>query len=414
VTKSIFVGARLIVVNELLSLIPYKLIFAAYSFLPPLLVLSMGKGAVEVGLVSSIHLMGLFFGPLVWSKFAPVTNRKYLVILGYLGLFSGLSLLMIPGMIYPAVFVLAFFPQASYFAVLAELKRRKGSLGVALGRLEQISGAAWALGLVLGFFGVELLTLRQLILLLASLTLLSLPLVTIAVRSSVGGAVVNGLKEFERFGMWVLHTGGLQKVAVPKLKVDRRALSLYLFGAVFALSSGLTFPQMPTFLKQVFNAPNLIYLCYFIDASTSAALNRLAGKARHRAYLYGYPFRILAYFALLASARLHDFPLLLLFYFLEGLAWGFIMIFFEYSGLKLGEEIYGTQLSLRLLVYSITSAVSGFVVNNVGFMSSFVAGLLLFASTFLFYRHFRKEVKNGEATESRTIPQLPAELGTEA
>ena len=93
----------------------------AYSFLPPLLVLALGKGAIEVGIVSSIHLFGLFLGPLIWSKFAPVTNRKYLVILGYLGMLFGLLMLSNTNFIYPAVFIMAFFPQASYFAVIAEV-----------------------------------------------------------------------------------------------------------------------------------------------------------------------------------------------------------------------------------------------------------------------------------------------------
>jgi MFS family permease len=404
--KAYLSGFRLIVVDDLLCLIPYKLIFAAYSFLPPLMILSMGKGAVEVGLVSAVHLLGLFFGPLVWSKFAPVANRKYMVIFGYLGLFSGLLLLANPSLIYLAVFILAFFPPAAYFAVLAEVKRKKGSLGAALGKLEQLSGVAWALGLLLGFFGIQMLSLSQLSLLLASLTLISLPLVALAVGSSMSGAFVNGFKELGNLRMWVISTGGITKVAVPKLKVARKALSLYFFGAIFALSSGLTFPQMPTFLKQVFNAPSLIYLCYFVDAAAAAALYGIAGRARHKAYLYGYFLRILAYVALLASTHFSNLPLLLLFYLVEGLAWGYIMMFFEYSGLKLGEEIYGTQLSIRLLLYSITSAASGFIVETVGFMTSFVAGLALFVSTILFYNHFRKEIekeKNG-ATQSGSLP----------
>ena len=379
--------------NELLSIIPYKLIVAAYNFLPPLIVLAMGQGAVGVGIVSAVHMFGLFFGPLLWTKFASRTNRKYLVMLGYLGLFFGLLMLTRPSLLYLGVFVTAFFPQASYFAALAEVKRKKGSLGKSLGRLEQLSGIAWAVGLLVGFVGVSFLTIQQFIYLLAGMALIALPVVTMAVGSSMTNAFVNGFKELGKFNMWVISSLGVTQVAVPQFKRDRRALSLYLFALVFAVSSGFTFPQMATFLERLFSAPNLIYLCYFIDACASTALFGLAGKARHRAYLFGYPLRILAYVALLASTYFINLPLFLLFYLVEGLAWGFIMIFFEYSGLKLGEEVYGTQLSLRLFTYSVTSAFSGFIIDNFGFMFSFVVGLLLFCSTWFFYGWFKKEIE---------------------
>lgn len=391
--------------NELLCLIPYKLVMAAYSFLPPLLVLSMGQGAVGVGIVSAVHMLGLFFGPLLWTKFASRTNRKYLVMLGYLGLFFGLLMLTNPRFLYPAVFITAFFPQASYFAVIAEIKRKKGSLGKELGKLEQLSGIAWAVGLLLGFAGVSLLEMPQLLLLLAGLALISLPVVTLAIGSSMTSAFVNGFKELGKFNMWVISSLGVTRVAVPQFKADRKAFSLYIFAVVFAVSSGLTFPQMATFLEDFFDAPTLIYLCYFIDACASTALFGIAGRTRHRAYAFGYPLRLLAYTALLASTFLRNLPLFLLFYLIEGLAWGFIMIFFQYSALKISEEVYGTQLSLRLFVYSITSAASGFIIENVGFATSFVAGLLLFGSTGLLYNKFKKEIEVGSKAANQPSPQ---------
>jgi hypothetical protein len=396
-------------VNELLSLIPYKLIVAAYNFLPPLIVLSRGEGAVGVGIVSAVYMFGLFFGPLLWTKFASHANRKYLVMVGYIGLLLGLLMLTLPSMLYPGVFVTAFFPQASYFAVLAEVKRKKGSLGESLGKLEQLSGIAWAVGLLIGFAGVSFLTIPQFIILLAAMTLVSLPLVTMAVGSSMTSAFVNGFKELGKFNMWVLSSLGVTRVAVPQFKRDRRALSLYLFAIVFAVSSGFTFPQMATFLEDFFAAPNLIYLCYFIDACASTALFSVAGRARHRAYQFGYPLRILAYVALLASTYFVNLPLFLLFYLVEGLAWGFIMIFFEYSGLKLGEGVYGTQLSLRLFTYSVTSALSGFIIDSFGFLVPFVAGLLLFCSTWLFYGWFKKEIEGASQSGGQPIPRTSSE-----
>ena len=159
--------------NEVLGLIPHKLIFAAYHYLPALIVLSLGGDSVAVGLINALYYTGLFFAPLVWSRFSKKANHKHMITFGYILMALFLIVLSNPSWIYIATFSLAFFPQAIYFGVISEVKKRKGSLGENLGKLEQTAGIAWAIGLLLSFVAVQFIGLPQFALLLAALSALS-------------------------------------------------------------------------------------------------------------------------------------------------------------------------------------------------------------------------------------------------
>ncbi|MBR9689733.1 MAG: MFS transporter [Candidatus Altiarchaeota archaeon] len=380
--------------NELIMMMPYKVILAAYSSLPALILLSMGKGAIEIGILNSISLFGLLFGPILWSRFARVTNRKYLVAMGYLWIIVGLFMLTHTALIYPAVFVLAFFPQAVYFVAMAEIRRKEGSLGEALGNLEQTVGLAWAVGLLLGFVGVNILSLDQFTIVLASLATLSIPIVTRVIgEANIAKTVQDGIEELKEFEVWLFSTIGKIKIRAPQIKLEPRAFSLYLFGIVFSLSSGIIFPQLTTLLKFEFNAVKLIYMCLLIDALSSSAFFRIAGSLRHRGYIFGYILRLCAYSILLLSIMWGNMLLFLSFYLINGISWGFIMMFFEYSGLKIGEEVFGTFLFFRVLSFAIASAFSGILINSLGFFDSFLIAAILFSTTIFLYTEFESKSK---------------------
>lgn len=380
--------------NELLAILPYKFILAASSYLPALIVLSLGQGSIAVGFITSVSVLGTLFGPVVWSRFALITNRKYMVAMAYLGLVFGLFLLMSPKWIYLAVFILSLFPQAAYFVALAEIRRKKGSLGESLGRLEEAVGIVWALGLALGFLGTEILGLDQFAVLLAGIGMLSIPIVTRAIGEfSVSRTVMDGLDELKKLEIWAIGAFGKLKIKHPQIHFKKEALSLYIFGIIYSFASGIIYTQLPTLLDMEFGAARMVYICVFIDALASAAIFRMAGLLRDRSYIYGYITRTIGYSILIAAIGLKNMFGVLLFYFMSGVSWGFIMMFFEYSGLKLGEKVFGTFLFFRLVSYALASGISGFMIDTLGFFNSFTIGFVIFLLTFFFYTGFEKEKK---------------------
>jgi MFS family permease len=384
-----------------MALVPYKLLFGVYNFLPPLLVLEAGGGPVGVGLVGALHLIGLLFGPLVWSRFCHVTSRRNVVVLGYLGLVAGLLLLTHPGLMYAAVFTMAFFPQAIYFAVMAELKQREGSLSHSIGRIGQVSQLAWAVGLLCGFAFTQFLTLQQTVWALLGMAVFLVPVVARAVGEESVNVFINGFEELRNLRMWAMSQVGALNVTAPRLKADARAYWFYLMGVVFSLASGITFSQISTFLETEFSASRLVYICFFIDAVCSAATYRAGSERRWASFKAGYPLRIVAFLVLMASARLHNLLLFLSFFVLSGTSWGFIMMFFEYAGLKLGKDVLGTVLSLRMLAYSLASAASGFMIERYGFNFVFSLGFLVFTLTALSHTRFEHERLEVEARPAR-------------
>ncbi|MBR9681033.1 MAG: MFS transporter [Candidatus Altiarchaeota archaeon] len=391
--------------NELLAILPYKFILAAYSYLPALIVLSLGHGEIAVGFITSVSLIATLFGPVVWSRFSLVTNRKYLIALAYLGMVVGLLLITQIEWIYASVFILSLFPQAAYFVGIAEIRAREGHLGEALGDLEEAIGIVWAVGLLAGFIGSQLLSLDQFAILLASMGILSIPIVTRTIQeTSVVKTIQDGVEELRQLELWLVGVFGKIKIKYPSFHMNKDALSLYIFGIIFSFSSGFVFPQLPTLLDQSFGAAKLIYLCVFIEALTSAATFRLGGLLRDKSYIFGYFTRIISYSLLLTAVYMNSMLGLLLFYFVNGISWGFIMMFFEYSGLKLGEKVFGTFLSLRILAFVIASGMSGFMIRDLGFFQSFSIAFGIFLTTFLFYIKFERE--KTKVSQEHTVPGI--------
>ena len=69
------------------------------------------------------------------------------------------------------------------------------------------------------------------------------------------------------------------------------------------------------------------------------------------------------------------------------------MMFFEYTSLKIGEEMFGNAASLRLLIIAAFSAISGYLIRDFGFIRTFSIGILINATTILLYKKFRSPPK---------------------
>lgn len=377
--------------NELLGLVPYKFLAAAYSFLPSLIVLAYGGGAVGVGLVGAVTQLGFFLAPLFWSKFAMKTSHRRLMAFGYLSMVLGFILLSWPELVYIAAFFLAFFPTSIYFAAMSEVKRRKGDLGETLGKLEQLSGLAWAFGYFAGFLAIQMILPNAFAIILAGLALSSLPLVSVAIEDSgVAGVLRDGIKELKEFEIWFVSQLGKLKVSKFYFKADTKAKYLYLFGILFSISSALTFAQIPTLFELSFSAGSFVYIAFFIESLASSAFYFIAGKLKESSYVFGYVIRFVAFMALFIALVRHSMLWLLLFFLLIGFSWSFIMMFFEYVGLKMGEEIFGTLIAMRVLAVAVGSAFSGFLVNTVGFMNMFILALIVFVPTIVLYLDFER------------------------
>lgn len=377
--------------NELLGLIPYKFLMAAYTFLPALIVLSFGGGAVEVGLIGAVGQFGLFLAPLFWSRFSTVTSHRRLMAFGYLSMFFGFLILSTHKLIYFAVFFIAFFPTSIYFAAMSEAKRRKGDLGEILGKIEQFCGISWAFGYLTAFLVIQMIAPTAFAVILAGLALSSLPLVAIAIEEpNVVGVVKDGVQELKEFEMWLITQLGKFKITKFHFEADIKAIYLYIFGIVFSISSALMYAQMPTLFNSVFNVGSFVYLAFFIESLTSAAFYRIAGSLKDKSFVVGYGVRFFAFIALFFAIVKQSMLSLLIFFFLIGISWSFIMIFFEYVGLKMGEEILGTMLALRVLAIAIGSAFSGFIVDWIGFLNMFILSMIIFIPTIVLYIDFEK------------------------
>ncbi|MBR9679678.1 MAG: MFS transporter [Candidatus Altiarchaeota archaeon] len=361
------------------AIVPYKILLAAFSFLPALLVLELGGDAVSVGFVSAVQLTGMLFGPLFWSKLSLRIDRRHLVALGYLAFFVGLLLLSRPGWIYPAVFIIEFFSASIFYALLSELKHNSKNISKGIGKFEQIGELAWAAGLLLGFVAVQFLSLQEFTLALALLVIAAFPFISKSIDGKGAGSVIKqGVKGFGEISIWV--KGGLEqfKLSYQKPSISSDHLPFYLIGIFYSIVSGTIMSQIPTLLVEVFSAGELLYLLSFAGVLFTASFCKPASTLKTKSFGVGYILKLITFSILILSAKTSNFLLLLLFFAFNGTSWAFIKIFFEYFGLKLGEEVLGNFMFFRLLAYTVGSAASGFIVRSFGFSNTF-----LFATLFL-------------------------------
>ncbi len=372
--------------EEILSMLPYKFIFAGYNYLPALLILSFGGDSVSVGIINSIYYFGLFLAPLLWSRFSKKANHKSMITLGYATMAIGLIMISHSSLIYLATFILAFFPQSIYFGALSELKKKKGSLSEKLGRLEQTSGLAWAFGLIVSFFMVQFFSLSEFSLILALLSILSFPFISFIFHDfgflKMASRSIHGLREFQTWLFSKSHGALISNIKEVKL--------IYLLICVYSISSGIIILQLPTLITNIFGAGSLVYICSFVGSIASASLFKVAGRLKYSSYKIGYVLKMLGFGLLLSSIYFESLILLLLFYLVNGFSWSFIMMFFEYASLKVGEEVFGTAIALRLLAIAIFSVISGYLIKFLGFFNAFLIGVVIMASTILIYKKFEK------------------------
>lgn len=360
--------------DEVLVYFPYGVWTAVTVMLPALIVLDAGGTAFHVGLLAAIRTACSLVGGFFWPRYLKVANRASVVVMGYLGLFLGLFMMGNSGLLFLGTVVASFFPIAIFYVAMSEIKHRESRLGSQLGRFYRFTSLATALGYLLGAVATWLLPPTTVAVVLAFVSLASVPLVAGSLgEESLHRLINGGIREFSRMGARVRE----KEFGQGGVGFGLRQVPFLLTSALFSICFGMVFSQRATVIEAWLGHGHLVYVFLLLDICVSALVYGVAGQTEQKGLLIGHLLLMLDLACILLALKTTSLPFLILFFVFSGAFWPFINMFYHSYGLGLSEELLGANMSTRNGFYMVGSLLGGWLAESWGFPRTFALGALM-------------------------------------
>ncbi len=400
---------------------PYKFLGALITTLSMILAVDLYRH-IGASIVFSLIMAGNMLASIIFGKYLFNIKRKgLLIVLGFVGtLFSTSIILKAKSieMLSLAVFIYSLLSNSTYFAllsILSDLKKYE-----LVGRIEEVGGWAWVLGLLFGAFAVKILGMQAVLQLLVISSILSL-IYSIYILDVLRAKIIKaGIRKrrkkikIEESGLLILLEKSLEifekevdvvakkvsasmhsivkspymlpfihmKVSLPKKNLDVHITFFALF-----LSFGIVFSQIVAFMKDKGIENSTIFIFSLVSSILSAMFYKKAVDVYDIRGFVG--IRLLMLAILLISILAHGYYfafLMLLFYILNGYTWAYIVVspnkmFIEHSKGDLGVNNFFKNLG-----YAIGGIFSGFIVESAGFLACFAVSSAIILLTYMFGR----------------------------
>jgi MFS family permease len=378
------------------TFIPFKFAAGCSSPLIPLLVISLGGTATDISLVASVYSIVSMIFLIIWGRLSDnAQKRKPFLVLG----FTGFALLLLVFsfaqsvthvvflQVVSAVFAAATVPVSSVYILRSA---RKEFWDQAIGEFNKISGYAWAFGMLLGTVLLTFLRIHDVFILIGIIGFVSPVLFQKMVREKPIYINRDGIITFANVMTEKLRLMPSYIIHFPEIiSFDTNRLkNFYLASFVLFVSSGLIFTPFVYFLTGKGASASFVFFISFLNAVISAfSYSRVAKKVA----LFG-GFTVLRtglivralFFAVLIGASLMTgifaVGLACVCYCVFGYTWAQITISSNSLMSRLAIEgkegkimgMYNFMASLGLIT---GNAISGVVVDGIGFTSEFLLGV---------------------------------------
>ncbi len=419
---------------------PFKFLGALITTLSIILAVDLYRH-IGASIVFSLIMAGNMLASIIFGKYLFNSKRKgFLIVLGFVGTLFSTSIILKADsieLLSLAVFIYSLLSNSTYFAslsILSDLKKYE-----LVGRIEEIGGWAWVLGLFFGAFAVKILGMQAVLQLLVIFSVLSLIYsiyILDVIRAKIIKAEIRKRRKkikIEESGLLILLEKGLEifekevdvvarkvsasmhsivrspymlpfthmKVSLPKKNLDIHITFFALF-----LSFGIVFSQIVAFMKDKGIENSTIFIFSLVSSILSAMFYKKAVNVYDIRGFVG--IRLLMLVVLVISILAHGYYftiLMLLFYLLNGYTWAYIVVspnkmFIEHSKGDLGVNNFFKNLG-----YAIGGIFSGFIVESAGFLACFVVSFTIILLTYLFGRFTVDSVRKSTG-KHLSIPKI--------
>lgn len=382
------------------EIVPIKIILSIFSVSSFLLLIFYGATPLQIGYLASILTLGTLFGSIYSEKVFESKNKVSNIISSYFLIFIILSILLIyPSIysIYLSAFFVTFLSVPIYFSGLGLIKDeiKKGKKRF-VSKFEEIGGASWILGLIIGFLFLRFLKINQIPIFLSVFSLISLILISILLMPKfLEKWIKNFFKEigiiFEKERKKYLKRSYLSSrfiISSPifpsfhnfvKIIYPKRFLLLHLAIFLIFITFGMTFSHLINLMKlknfedwKIFGISIIISTLHLFSYHISIKL-----KGYWKGIKIGAILVFLSYVSLFLFYEKINFILYLaIFYLLNSTSFGLILVNTSSFFLRFEEEIAINNF-FKSLGYIIGSIIAGQIIFYFSYQLSFFISFLV-------------------------------------